>query len=376
MKSRSRIGVVGTGFISRGFVNAFRDESDVEITKVLTRRKIAECGEFPESGILTDSISELVANADLVVECSGDVVHATEVIDLALREQLPVVTMNSEFQVTCGSYFAERGLITEAEGDQPGCLAALDENISQMGFKPCVFGNIKGFLNHYPSIQEMHFWSQKQGISMPKVVSFTDGTKIQIEQALVANGLGATLAKPGMLGIESEDVNTGALVLAQAASRVGQPISDYILSPKSPHGVFIVAEYDGEQRSALQYFKLGAGPYYVLIQNFILCHLEILKTVRRVLKGEAALLNNSSSPTIGVYAVAKKTLAKGERIGKAIGSFEVRGIAEPIAENEESIPIGLLENAIVLEPIEQGQKIRFTDVGIPDSLAKRIASEQ
>ena len=144
MKSRSRIGVVGTGFISRGFVNAFRDESDVEITKVLTRRKIAECGEFPESGILTDSISELVANADLVVECSGDVVHATEVIDLALREQLPVVTMNSEFQVTCGSYFAERGLITEAEGDQPGCLAALDENISQMGFKPLCLRQYQG----------------------------------------------------------------------------------------------------------------------------------------------------------------------------------------------------------------------------------------
>ena len=76
--------------------------------------------------------------------------HGTEVIDKAFSASLPVVTMNSELQVTTGSYFADRGFITEAEGDQPGCIVALKENMVQMGIKPLVYGNIKGFINRNP----------------------------------------------------------------------------------------------------------------------------------------------------------------------------------------------------------------------------------
>ena len=41
----------------------------------------------------------------------------------------------------------------------------------------------------------MLHWSRRNGISLPMVTAFTDGTKLQIEQALVANGLGATIAR-------------------------------------------------------------------------------------------------------------------------------------------------------------------------------------
>jgi len=183
MECMRRIGIVGTGFLARGFVMALEEQKDLIVSKVLTRTSIQERTDFPRQDLLTNSVDELIDNSDLIVECSGDVIHATDIVDKVLSASLAVVTMNSELQVTTGSYFVGRGFITEAEGDQPGCLAALRENVVQMGFRPLVYGNIKGFLNHHPTRAEMEFWARKQNLSLEQVTSFTDGTKIQFEQA-------------------------------------------------------------------------------------------------------------------------------------------------------------------------------------------------
>ena len=354
---------------------AMEQQRDLAISKVLTRTNVLERTDFHRQDLLTNSVDELTSNSELVVECSGDVIHATDVVDKVMAASLPVVTMDAELHVTTGSYLVRKGFITEAEGDQPGCLAALRENIVHMGFRPLVYGNIKGFLNHSPTRDEMEFWAMKQNISLDKVISFTDGTKVQIEQALVANGLGAGIAAPRLLGIASEDVNTGAQALAERARTLGYPISDYILSPKSPPGVFIVAEHDERQKAYLRNYKLGEGPYYTLLQNFHLCHLEIAKTIRRVLNGGGILLNNSQNPTISVAAIAKRPLARGYIIKRGIGSFDVRGIAVRIADNPEHVPIGLLANAVVTKRIKSGQQISFSDVEIPESLASHAWRE-
>lgn len=375
MEHISRVGIIGSGFLAKGLVVALEEQEDLLVSKVLTRTNIQKRSDFPRQDLLTNSIDELVNNSDLVIECSGDVIHATEMINEVVLASIPVVTMDSELQVTTGSYFVRRGFITEAEGDQPGCLAALRENVVQMGFRPLVYGNIKGFLNHSPTREQMEFWAKKQNISLDKVTSFTDGTKIQFEQALVANGLGAGIAVNGLLGIASEDVNTGAQTLAEKAKNLGYPISDYILSPKSPSGVFIVAEHDERQKMYLGYYKLGEGPYYVLLQSFHLCHLEIAKTVRRVINGGGVLLNNTENPKISIAAIAKRSLNPGYIIRRGIGSFDVRGVTVKIADNQKYVPIGLLAGAVVARHIEPGQHITFSDIELPDSLALRAWQE-
>jgi predicted homoserine dehydrogenase-like protein len=288
-----------------------------------------------------------------------------------MRKKKAVITMNAELQVTTGSYFARKGYITEAEGDQPGCLAALNQESRQMGFQPLVYGNVKGFLNHDPNPEDMAFWAKKQGISIDKTVAFTDGTKIQIEQALVANGLNAGIAREGMLGISADDVQSGGSVLAKEAKTLGYPISDYVLSPKSPAGVFIVAEHQERVKPYLIYYKLGEGPYYTLLRNYHLCHFEILKTIRQVLRGDAPLLNNSVKPRISVAAIAKKDFRTGDRIRRGIGSFEIRGIAVRIAEHPGHIPVGLVEDVVVTSPISRGQMLTVDDVTVPESRALR-----
>lgn len=364
-----RIGVVGTGFISSNFLTALDRHRGYEVTRVLTRRDPAQCEGFPRPDLLTRSRAELLEHCDVLLECTGDAIHATDAIAAAVEAGIPVVTMNSEFHITAGSWFVGKGLVTEAEGDQPGCQAALLEEVNELGFEPLVFGNIKGFLNHDPTPEDMAYWGARSGISLPMVTSFTDGTKVQIEQAFVANGLGGVVARKGLLGPAQDDLQAGANILAEAAEELGKPIADYVLSLKLPHGVFVVGRHDVRQQSALRYLKLGNGPYYVVLRHNIFVHLEILKTIKRVVRERRILLDNSRFPTASVAAVAKRDLKPGDGIPYGIGSFDIRGEAVTIAEHRGHLPIGLLARATVRRTVRRGDILTFDDVDLPDSLA-------
>ncbi|WP_312921541.1 NAD(P)-dependent oxidoreductase [Stutzerimonas nitrititolerans] len=364
--------------IARGFLRLIKQHyPDLEISRILTRRPFNSFSDFPLAERLTHSIDDLVDHSDLIVECSGDVFHGTEVIERAFEAGLPVVTVNAELQVTTGSYLAGKGFITEAEGDQPGSLAALHEEALQMGFKPLVYGNMKGYLNHDPTPENMAYWARLQGISVDQTTSFTDGTKVQIEQVVVGNGLGATITRQGLEGIASTNLNDSASVLGMLAERLGQPITDYIIPSGFPAGgVFLVCRHDADQQQAIEYFKLGPGPYYTLIRPFHLCSLEVGKTVRRVLAGGGVLLNNSTAPTLGVAAIAKRPMRAGELIERGIGGFQFRGEAVKLAEHPDHVPIGLLRKTALKRAVEPGQIITYDDVDILPSRALEIVLQQ
>jgi predicted homoserine dehydrogenase-like protein len=364
-----RIGIVGTGFIASGLLKSLDRMPEFNVTKMLTRRELRSVSDHPRPEILTDDVDDLIANCDLVVECSGDVIHATAVIDKLLAHNVPVVTLDAEFQVTTGSYFVGKGNLTEAEGDQPGSLAALHENAIGMGFRPIVYGNVKAYLNHNPTVEDMRYWGSRSGISLEQVTAFTDGTKVQIEQVLVANGLGATIATTGLLGPYSETITEGAMTLANYAQNSSTVISDYIVSRDWSGAVFIVAEHDPEQVDYLRYYKMGDGPAYIIPQAYHLCHLEVPKTMRRIMNGGPKLLDNSAIPQFSVATVAKRHLLPGELISRGMGSFAVRGEAVRITENPNHLPIGLLFDGVIRNPIEPGQMLTFDDVDLPESLA-------
>lgn len=369
-QKKYRIGISGTGFIASGLMLALKYHPELVVSRVLTRRPIDQVSAPIAPELLTNTVEDLIKESDLVVECSGDVLHGTEVAEAVLRAGLPVVTMNSELQTVSGTMLSSLGTLVEAEGDQPGSLAALHREVVDMGFEPIVYGNIKRFLNLSPTRDEMEYWSKRQGISMDQVTAFTDGTKVQIEQALVANGLGATIVCRNLSGIPCKDLEDGAQRLGEIADGIGQPVSDYVLSSNAPAGVFIVAKHDAEQIPYLEYLKLGKGPYYVIVRPYHLCHLEIPRTILGVLRGdESVRFNNGAQPTIQVVAVAKRALAKGEKIKRGLGGFDVRGEAVKIKNCPEGVPIGLLQEAEIIRPVAEGQIVTFADVELPKSKA-------
>lgn len=364
-----RVGVVGSGFVARGFCALLRRQSGYRLSRLLTRRALSDVAEIAGAGEATNDLAELVDHSDLVVECSGRVGDACAVVDAAFSAGLPVVTMNAEFQVTAGAWYAERGRLSEAEGDQPGSIAALAEDVRTMGFEPLVYGSQKGFLKHNPDLASMRSWSERQGIALAKTVSFTDGTKLQIEAALVANGLGAEILRPGLVGPVAETTRDGALTLAPMAAERGAAISDYVLRSGGGGEVFIVATHDAAHRDSLRYYKLGDGPYYYFERPFHLGHFEVMKTVRRLAEGGAPLLGPGARPRLSVGAVAKRELARGERIETAIGGFAVRGHAVTLASDHA--PIALLDGAELRHRLEPGQPLALDDVAIEDGPALR-----
>ncbi len=369
---RYKIGIIGSGFIANGLAKLLLQHPDYKLQAVLTRSDPKKRNDFVKPEVLTNELDVLIDSCDLIVECSGDAIYATETIDQIVKEDIPVVTMNSEFHVTTGSYFVDKGLVTEAEGDQPGVEAILYEEALAMGFKPLAFVNIKGFLNENPTREDMEYWGAKSNLSLEMVTSFTDGTKVQIEQVLVANGLGGCIAKEGLLKIKSDDMLEGGTILANKAKELGCPVSDYVLSPKLPAGVFLVAEHDEEQIDSLRYYKLGEGPYYILERTYHLCHLEIIKTIKRVLSGGGVLLNNGPDPKLSVAAIAKHDIKPGDTLKKAIGSFDVRGEAIYIKNHPNHVPVGLLADATFVKEVKEGEIVTFDDVELPQTLALDI----
>src|SRR5690606_12652561 len=103
-----------------------------------------------------------------------------------------------------------------------------------------------------------------------------------------------------------------------------------------------------------------------------LCPLEIPRTLLEVARGAAPLLHNGVVPHVGVRAVAKRAVKRGERIERALGSFEFRGTALAMADHPDHVPICLLSNAVVRESIDPGQVVSLDDVDLPESRALEI----
>ena len=375
LNRKHRIGLVGTGFIGSGLARLIKSSPDFEISNVLTRRDSANIDGF-NADLITNSINQLVDNADIVFESSGDVVHATEVVLAATNAQKKVITINSEFHVTTGSFFTRRGdFVTDADGDQPGCLARLNQDVVGMGFKPMAYVNIKGFINHNPEQKEMEYWSKLQKLSLEQTVSFTDGTKLQVEQAFVANALNATIAPGGMTGARVESLNDMDY-LVRLAEAAGEPISDFALCKGAPPGVLIVAKSDEADYlgdyTPVKPLRTKEGLAYILLRPYHLCHFEGLNTARKVIHGESMLINNSAKPRLTVVAIAKRKIAQNEIIERGAGGFDVRGIAVHMQDYKNAVPICLLTHAKVVRELAPDQVVSFDDVIIDESKALEI----
>ena len=178
---------------------------------------------------------------------------------------------------------------------------------------------------------------------------------------------------------ESESEPQRHVVLVRKA-RLSSPANHVILrtSPSCPGqapGIFVIATIAESQRPVLAALKMGDGPYYTFVRRYHLCALEIPNTIRRAMEGQPPLWHNSAAPTIGVAAVAKRSLRPGEHIDTGIGSFQMRGTAVRFRDEPSHLPIGLLYGATVTRPVEPDQMLSLDDVDLPDSYARDITLE-
>lgn len=368
-----RVMVVGAGYMGRAIARQVENTLGLRLIAVVSRRQ----------GHDLSALSQ----ADVVVDATGDVEYGAQVAVAAIKQGKHLVLMNAELDATVGPILKVKAdkagvIITASDGDQPGVLGNLYRYVLGLGMRPVLCGNIKGFHNLYRNPDTQAEFAQKLGQNASMLTSFTDGTKISIEQAIVANGTGMHIAKRGMHG----PVVPAGTPIQEAATwypreelmRAGG-IVDYVVGAAPAPGVFIIAtEGTIEQKSHLSYYKMGAGPFYVFHVPYHLCHLEVPNSIARAALFNDATLAPIGAPMVGVIATAKKDSPAGTKLD-GIGGFTLYGQCEnaSVIHIQRLLPIGLAKDCILVRDVFQDQVLTYEDVIFPSGrLSDRLYEEQ
>ena len=314
---------------------------------------------------------------EAIIEITGALEFGAKIAWRAIHNRKHIILMNAELDCTIGPllkvYADKMGVIyTNVDGDQPVVIMNLYREVKGMGIKPVLCGNIKGLQDPYrtPATQEAFArqWNQKPEM----VASFADGSKMNYEQAIVANGTGMRVAKRGMHG-PTVPPNTTIKEVVNLFHLddvlTGPGIVDYVVGISEPApGIFVLGTTDDPvQQWFLKLYKLGDGPLYLFYEPYHLCHLLAANTIARaVLLGDAALAP-LGKPYVEVVATAKRDLKKGEIID-GIGWYMTYGECEnaDIRQRERLLPLGLAEGCVLKRDIARDATLTFDDVIVPE----------
>ena len=374
-----RVGLAGTGFMAQGIANqlgktpgislAFVGGRNIEAAEQAARRAAAHSGMQTAWG---NDAAELLQSCpvDVLIEATCSVGAGLRHCMAALEHGAHLVLANTELDLAMGDWLATRAnahgrVCTSDSGDQHGVLARLVDECRLFGMRPVLAGNIKGFLNPEARAEELGHEAAIRGISAQQCCAFTDGTKLNIEMALLANGCGFRPLCTGMQGPRATDVHE-ALECFDLDAMPPEGAVDYLLGAEPGGGVFVIGECtDPFQRDYLRYLKLGDGPYYVLPRAYHLCPMETAHAVAAAVLEGRPVLQPGAHRRSEVYAFAKRSLRAGEPITQPVGGDQLYGrIADAsLAEHADLVPLLALEpaggeSAVVSRDVIAGQPLR------------------
>ncbi len=307
---------------------------------------------------------------DVVIEASNAIGPAVEFALAALEHGKHLVLMNSEIDLMFGPLLAQvarkRQLVcTSCDGDQYGVLKHLIDDLSLWGVDLVMAGNIKGFLDRTANPTTIIPEADIRNLDYRMCTSYTDGTKLNIEMAIIANACGLVTKKNGMHGPRAKHVQEVFRCFdLKALWADRQPFVDYILGAEPGGGVFVIGHCDAPyQQSMLSYYKMGSGPFYLFYRPYHLCHMEAMGTVIKAVRQRQALLVPEHGFQTNVFAYAKRDLQPGETLD-GIGGYSCYGLIENTDGNHEQagLPIGLAHDVILKRKISKDHKIMLDDV--------------
>jgi predicted homoserine dehydrogenase-like protein len=319
---------------------------------------------------------------DVLVETSSAIGDAGRYAVAAAEAGKHVVMMNAEADLTFGPYLMQLahrhgGVYTSCGGDQHGVIRKLIDEIQLWGFDLVMAGNIKGFLDRYSNPTKIVPEADIRKLDYRMATAYTDGTKLSVEMALLANAFGLRTAVPGMYGPRAADVRE-ALTLFDLDSMEARsaPCVDYILGANPGGGVFVIGYGDHPyQRDMLKYYKMGAGPYYLFYRPYHLCHIEAMECIVDAAVDGRSLLEPLAGFRTNVFAYAKRDLRAGERL-EGIGGYTCYGMIDNYGDAHDGLPIALAEGLVLQRDVARDGAIGMGDVGGMDGRADFELYEQ
>jgi predicted homoserine dehydrogenase-like protein len=403
-----KVGLVGAGYIGRGMTlqieqhipgmkvaaianrtmqhaeNAYRQAGIDDFVRAQDVSQLSDAVAAGRPAVTDDALALGAADGiDVIIEATGHVEFSAHVTEKAIAHRKHVVLMNAELDATVGPILkvhADKAgvVITNADGDQPGVMMNLLRFVRTIGYKPVLAGNIKGLQDHYRTPETQKGFAAAHGISPEMATSFADGTKISMENAIVANATGFKVGVRGMYGPECKHVNE-AVSLFPMEEMLEHGLVDYILGAEPGPGVFVLGYNEHPERKGyMRYFKMGEGPLYPFYIPYHLPHLEGPLTAARVaLFGDGAVVP-LGAPVCDVITIAKTDLKAGDIID-GIGGFKSYGTIEnmEICRKENLLPMGIAQGCRLRNDISKDQVIRYEDVEQPHNrLIEQLRAEQ
>ena len=311
--------------------------------------------------------------ADALIEASNAVLIGAQHAITALRHGLHTIMMNYEADLTYGplllSIAEEEGLVySSCDGDQPAVIKRIVDEILFWGFDLVMAGNIKGYLDRYVNPTTIIPEADKRKLDYRMCTAYTDGSKLGIEMAVLANALGLRTAVPGMTGPRAAHVSEvfDHFDFDALWSSSRQPLVDYIVGAQPLGGVFVIAHTDRPfQQFTLDWFPpdMGPGPYYLFYRPYHLGHIEALSTVVDAVLDSRSLLKPDHGFVTNVIAYARKNLKKGERLD-GLGGYTCYGLIENLAETSlpPGLPICLADDILLDRDVNKDDRISLQDV--------------
>jgi len=376
-----RVAVVGTGAMGRGIVQVIRKSEDMEIVAVadIDPNALERTKPFlsKDALVTTNAIEVLTKKPDVLVEATPTILEAALLVRRALKQKTHVVLMNGEVDQIFGRLLAKEAedngvILTSDAGDQHGVLVRMINDICSMGFKIVIAGNNKGFLDKYANPESIREEAGKRRLSLTQCTSYTDGTKLAIEMALVANALDLDILQNGMTGPKVDHVNEALKAFDLKRARELGGVVDYVLGAQPGGSVFVIAYSDDpEDLFYMDYYKMGKGPYYLFMKPYHLCHYETPLAIRNIMKFHQSILVQKKR-VLEVGCRAKINLHAGTRL-EGIGGHHLYGVLE----RPKNLPIGIAEGAVLIESKKKDEAIGWNDVKFPkDDLRLALWKEQ
>ncbi len=404
-----RVGLWGAGEMAKGMVNQimkYTPGMEVAVIANRTLNKALEAYEYTGTKAQTcndlNSLQSCISSGsfavtenaellcevnglDLLVECTGTIHYAANLIIKALQNKKNVLLFNPEVDALIGpilKVYADKAgaMLSGCDGDQPGVIMNLYRFVKGLGLTPLICGNIKGLQDFYRNPTTQASFAAKWQLTPEMVTQFADGTKISIEQTCVANATGMGVAKRGMLGYNYGghiDDMTSMYDIEELKRSGG--VVDYVVGPKPGPGVFVFATTDDPKtQHYLNYGKLGEGPLYSFYTPYHLIYFEIPISIARMVLFNDIIMEPLGAPVVEVITLAKTALKAGQKLD-GLGGYDTYGQCEnaSTARLQNLLPVGLAEGCIVRKNLERDHVLTFDDVDLPeDNLVQQLYREQ
>jgi predicted homoserine dehydrogenase-like protein len=403
-----RVAMIGAGFMGRAIaLNILTGVPGMQLVAIANRSLEGARRAYRESGI--DSVREVetvaqmeaaisageyaitqdpmlackAGNIEAVIDVTGQVELGARCALTAFDHGKHVILMNAELDATLGPILKVRAdragvVLTDTDGDEPGVAMNLVRFVKTMGYKPVAAGNIKGMIDHYRTPDTQRAFAAKYNQSAHMVTSFADGTKLSLEETILANATGFRVGKRGMYGPTCADVRETA-TLFPAEQLLNGGLVDYVLGAEPRTGAWVLGYTDHPVKTFyLDLFKLGSGPFFCFYTPYHLPPLQLPSSVARAVLFHDATVTPIGAPVCGVLTVAKRDLKAGEVLD-GIGGFMTYGDIDnhEVFLAEDLLPMGLSEGCRLKNDLPKDKAISYADVVLPAGrLCDQLRAEQ